>query len=247
MTGPDDSTRQPLLEQPCLLTADDDGVRTLTLRRPHVRNALDLALIRELTAAVEAAEAAPEVHAVVLTGSGRSFCSGLDLAAVRDRSWDPSAWNGLMARLAATTIPVIAAVNGAASTAGLGLVVSCDFAIAADSATFSDLHAKVGMVSASGMSALLADRVGLARAKEMWLTARAVDAPTAYAWGLVNAVVPAADLAAEALARAAAVAAVDPGYVRAMIAAHDQGHRGTLGQHLDAEKAAAAEWAARPR
>jgi enoyl-CoA hydratase/carnithine racemase len=81
----------------------------------------------------------------------------------------------------------------------------------------------------------------------MWLTARAVDAPTAYAWGLVNAVVPAADLAAEALARAAAVAAVDPGYVRAMIAAHDRGHRGTLGQHLDVEKAAAAEWAARPR
>jgi enoyl-CoA hydratase/carnithine racemase len=81
----------------------------------------------------------------------------------------------------------------------------------------------------------------------MWFTTRAVSAPTAYAWGLVNAVVPAADLTAEALGRAAAVAAADPDYVRAMISAHDRGHRGTLGRHLDAERAAAAEWAARPR
>src|SRR5258708_1516745 len=145
-------TRQVSMTDAALLISDANSVRALTLNRPGVGNALDRELIRSLTDAVAAADADEQVRVVVLTGMGKTFCGGLDMAALRDPAWDPSLWNDAFALIRGTTTPVIASVNGAASTAGLGLVLACDFAIAAESATFSDLHAKVGLISASGMS-----------------------------------------------------------------------------------------------
>jgi enoyl-CoA hydratase len=230
-----------------LLVTGEGAVRTLTLNRPEVRNALNLPLLRQLTASVQEAEADPAVHALILTGAGSSFCSGLDIKALRDPGWDPLVWNGTVATLLEASVPVIAAVNGVASTAGLGLMLACDFAIASEAATFVDTHAKLGLISASGSASLLAERIGTARAKEMWITAKVVDAATANAWGLVNDVIPAQELLAEVGARAAEAAKHDNAWIRAMISTHDQGRRGTLAEHLRLEVEAAARWAARKR
>lgn len=228
-----------------LVTSDAHAVRTLTLNRPQAGNALDTDLIRAVTDAIDAANADAEVRAIVLTGAGTSFCTGLDLAALRDPAWDPALWNDALACLRGSTTPVIAAVNGPAGTAGLGLVLACDFALASERATFSDLHARVGLISASGMSTLLVDRIGLARAKEMWLTARAVDAVTAHRWGLVNDVLPEDELVGAATERAVAITRAPSDWVRTVVEAHDRGKQGVLSAHFAAETAAAAAWAAR--
>src|ERR1700744_787566 len=123
-----------------LLVTDQGAVRTLTLNRPEVRNALNLALLRQLTACLKEAEADPAVHAVILTGSGSSFCSGLDVKALREPGWDPLALPHTVAAPLESSVPGIAAVNGRAGTAGLGLMLACDFAVAADTATFADTH-----------------------------------------------------------------------------------------------------------
>jgi enoyl-CoA hydratase len=228
-----------------LIVADSGPVRILTLNRPEVHNALDLPLIQDLTTSIREADADPAVHAVVLTGAGRSFCSGLDLTALRTPRWDPSAWGDAVAALLATSVPVIAAVNGPARTAGLGLVLACDFAIASETATFADTHARVGLLSGSGSAALLAERIGMPRAKEMWITAKVIDASTAHVWGLVNDVVSSEQLAADVSARAAASARYDNTWVRTTIATHELGRQGTLSQHLQIEAEAAARWAGR--
>jgi enoyl-CoA hydratase len=230
-----------------LVVTDQGAVRTLTLNRPEVRNALNLALLRQLTACLKEAEADPAVHAVILTGSGSSFCSGLDIKALRDPGWDPLAWNGTVATLLEASVPVIAAVNGSASTAGLGLMLACDFAVASEAATFVDMHAKLGLMSASGSASLLADRIGIARAKEMWITAKVVDAATASAWGLINDVTRPEDLLADVGARAAEAAKYDNAWVRAMVSTHDRGRRGTLAEHMTLEVEAATRWADRKR
>ncbi|WP_436776588.1 enoyl-CoA hydratase/isomerase family protein [Yinghuangia sp. YIM S09857] len=232
---------------PTLTAADTDSVRTLTLNRPQVGNALDADLIGALTEAVETADADEQVRAIILTGAGDSFCTGLDLVALRAPDWDPTLWNTALHRILDTTTPIIAAVNGPANTAGLGLVLACDFALAAEKATFVDLHAKVGLISASGMSTLLADRIGLPRAKEMWLTARSVDAATAYRWGLVNDVLPPEDLATAAAERARAIARASAAWVRTVVATHDQGKQAVLQPQFAMEAAAAAAWAAEHR
>jgi enoyl-CoA hydratase len=226
-----------------VLTVTDEGaVRVLTLNRPGQRNALDRELLRALGETVAEAEREPGVHVVVLTGTPPAFCAGLDLRAITRPDWDPEDWDRVYRAFQSLTTPTIAAVNGAASTAGLGLVLGCDFAVAAATASFADMHARVGLLSASGMSAALADRIGLARAKEMWLTARPIDASRAYQWGIVNDVVPAGDLEASVRARAHLIADRDPDYVGTLLATHNAGRQATLQSHIALERRAAAEW-----
>jgi enoyl-CoA hydratase len=228
-----------------LLVSDAGAVRTLTLNRPHVRNALDGRLINGLNEAIVAAAADPGVCAVVLTGAGSAFCSGLDLRAVRSPGWNFEWWNALLVTIRETPVPVIAAVNGPANTGGLGLVLSCDFAVASRAATFSDLHAKLGLVSASGIATQLLDRIGLPRAKEMWITARVLDAETAYAWGLVNDVVAGDQLLPVVAGRAAMVASFDREYIQTVIETHQTVRNAGLESAFAAERAAAARWASR--
>ncbi len=198
-----------------LRSAQADHVLTLTLDRPEALNALDPALKAGLLAALKAAARDRSVRAIVLTGAGRAFCAGQDLREtgitgsrigreVRDR------YNPLILALARLEKPVVAAVNGVAAGAGMSLALACDIRLAADTATFTCAFGRVGLVPDSGLSWFLPRIVGLGRALELALTTDPVDAATAERIGLVNRVVPAADLAAEAAALAGRLAGGAP-------------------------------------
>lgn len=173
-----------------------DGYAVIWLDRPARLNTLSIALRRELADAVAALNSDPAVHVLILTGAGEVFSAGLDIT-----EWD------LDGRVAAGAYdhdpvaaitgfdgPVIGAINGLCLTGGLELALGCDFLIASDTARFADSHCQVGLLPGWGGSVRLARRIGMARAMEMALTARLITAAEALAWGLVNHVVPVANL-----------------------------------------------------
>ena len=179
-----------------------DGVATLTLNRPEKMNALNYALRRRLSDALDAIAGDAEIGAVVLTGAGRAFCAGLDLTEMAnlERSGpllDPPA------QMRALPQPVIGAVNGVAVTGGFELATSCDVLIGSDRARFADTHARLGLIAGWGLSQRLPRLIGVNRAKELAFTGNYLSADLAYEWGLLNRIVPADDLlpAAQALAR----------------------------------------------
>ncbi|CAN7748080.1 enoyl-CoA hydratase [Variovorax sp. LjRoot84] len=173
------------------------GVAILRFNRPDKLNALSLALRAELLEAVDMLEADADVRVLVLTGTGRAFSCGLDLD-----EWGaeglPAAAGAYeadaVAALARFSGPVIGAVNGFAITGGLEIALACDVLIASSEARFADTHVQVGLLPGWGGSVRLARRVGLHRAKELAFSGRFFDANEAYSWGMVNQVVPAAQL-----------------------------------------------------
>ncbi|TVV76745.1 enoyl-CoA hydratase-related protein [Sphingomonas solaris] len=188
-------------DEPPVLLAVAQGVATITLNRPAHGNGWTAALSRAYAAALEGATRDPAVRAVVLTGAGRAFSVGGDaggLGAVAEQ--------GAAAPLAATPYwlplaspkPVIAAVNGACFGIGMQQALCCDIRIASDDAKFSTAYARRGLVAEYGMSWLLPRLVGTGNAMDLLLSARLVRAEEAGRIGLVNRVVPAADLLAEA-------------------------------------------------
>jgi 2-(1,2-epoxy-1,2-dihydrophenyl)acetyl-CoA isomerase len=192
-----------------LLYALADGVATITLNRPAVRNAFNDQMAEELQAALKSAERDAAVRCLVLTGAGAGFCAGQDLSAMRERGEDVSfrdhlqrTYNPIVLKLATIEKPVIAAVNGAAAGAGLGLALACDFRYASESAKFRLAFIGIGLGPDSGTSYFLPRLVGLGRALEMAYTNEVVDAPTALALGLVNRVLPADQLMPATLDRA---------------------------------------------
>ena len=197
------------------LTIDRQPDRvTLRLDAPDRRNALDLDTMAALVRELRAADADEDVRAIVLTGADPAFCAGLDLeevsagrldlTEVEDR--DADAWQVLQT----LSTPTIAAVNGAAVTGGLELVLCCDLAIASEQARFADTHARVGIHPSGGLTVLLPRYVGLRQALGMSLTGRFVDAAEAAQLGLVNAVVPHEQLAAATDQVVDAIAGTDP-------------------------------------
>mgnify|MGYP000535884893 CR=1 FL=1 len=191
----------------------EERVAVITLNRPDALNALNTALRSQLVSALQALDADPDVRVIVLTGSGRAFCAGLDFAELQ-AAGDDVAENGivgreLLAALDAVKSPVIAAVNGFAITGGLELVLRCDVIVASSAAVFADTHAKVGIVPAWGASQILPRLIGPYRAKEMSLSGRKVDAQQAYEWGLVNRVVEPNDLLEAACALGREMAGCD--------------------------------------
>jgi len=198
-----------------MITRELDGpVAIVVLDRPEARNALTAAMMSDLRSVLSEADADPSVRAVVLTGRDPAFCAGLDLKDLartyRDissqQSQDETAPRGLVPR---STIPRIGAINGAAVTGGLELALGCDFLIASERATFADTHARVGVMPAGGMTIRLPQLIGINRARQMSLTGDFVDAATAGAWGLVNEVVPHADLLPRATELGRAIAESD--------------------------------------
>lgn len=166
-----------------------DGVLTVTIDRQDAKNALTLAMRHEIEGLPDEVNGDDDVAVVVFTATEPIFCAGADLkeiAAAGDAM--PPTRPG--AALRAITKPCFAAVGGACVTGGLELALSCDFIVASDRARFSDTHAKIGVLPRWGMSALLPRRVGLARAKEISLSGRWVDADEAERIGLVNRVFP---------------------------------------------------------
>jgi enoyl-CoA hydratase/carnithine racemase len=199
-------------EEPLLREALDGGVLRLTLNRPAARNALSLALMRELRRALDDAASDRGCRVVILAGAGPAFCAGHDLRELRG---NPSreAYEGifaqcsaLMQQIVALPKPVIAEVHGIATAAGCQLVATCDLAIAAEDARFATPGVNIGLFCSTPMVAL-SRAVGRKAAMEMLLTGELIDAATAKEIGLVNRVVPAAELSTAALELARQIAA----------------------------------------
>ncbi|MCI4652555.1 enoyl-CoA hydratase/isomerase family protein [Sphingomonas aquatilis] len=202
------------MTQPLVHTARDGHVAILTFARPP-HNFADLALIEAIGAAFAAADADPQVRAIVLQSDGRIFCAGADLA--RDNPVEKDQPAGTRnpfyvaaARLYAVKTPVVAAIQGAAVGAGLGLALVADFRVAAPEARFVANFVALGFHPGFGISAVLERVIGRQRALLMNLTARRIKAEQAADWGLVDLLVPADRLRAEALALAQEIAAGAP-------------------------------------
>lgn len=193
-----------------VLRADAAGVATLTLNRPDKLNALNPALFVELRAHIDAlAGQTDTVGCVVLTGAGRAFCAGNDLAAIaaREEAPTPTYQADTIDALEALPQPVIGKVNGHCFTGGLELVLGCDLIVAAESATFSDTHGKWGLAPVWGMSVRLPERVGRGAAKELMFTGRRIDGAEAARIGLADRCVPDAELDAAVETLAAEIVA----------------------------------------
>ena len=180
-----------------LVETSTDGVRTLTLDRPDKLNAVNGALAASLSAAVADAAAADAVRVVVIAGAGRAFCAGLDLSeppslpsGTLAERLDPYAWVGTWVRtIVSCEKPVVAAVNGAAAGAGFGLALACDVRLVASSARMTAGYVRRGLSPDAGVSWMLPRHVGLARAADILLTGRDVDAEEAERIGLAARVV----------------------------------------------------------
>jgi enoyl-CoA hydratase len=195
-----------------LETVRDDGVATVTLNRPAVRNALSKDLRQAIRSTIAELDADDTVGAIVLTGAGSAFCAGVD---TRELGADASAdIRPLTAPFVSSATPLIGAINGAAYTGGLELALACHFLVASDRATFADTHTRLHLMPGWGVSVLLTDAVGSRRAREMSLSSAPVDAGTALQWGLVNHVVAHEDLLPFTLGIARQIAAHGPAAVR---------------------------------
>ncbi|MSO49301.1 MAG: hypothetical protein EXQ49_05270 [Acidobacteria bacterium] len=193
-------------------------VAVLRVNRPEVRNALDLATVREMSVAIDALSADDSVGAIVITGAGDTvFVSGADINAIKARTRDDglAAINSsLFAAIDKCPKVTIAAVNGLALGGGCELALSCDLRIAAAHAKFGQPEVGLGIIPGAGATQRLPRIVGLGRAKHLILTGDAIDAQRALDWGLVSAVVPAAELMTHALALAEKVLTRGPLAIR---------------------------------
>jgi enoyl-CoA hydratase/carnithine racemase len=177
-----------------------DGVATLTLNRGDRYNPLSLAMIAAIEEELGRIAGDQSVKAVVLAGAGKGFCAGHDLKEMRghagDEAWQRKLFDDcgrMMVALTRLPQPVIARIHGIATAAGCQLVSMCDLAVAVETATFALPGVNVG-VFCSSPAVGVARNVGRKRSMELLLTGKPIDAATALAWGLVNRVVPAADL-----------------------------------------------------
>ena len=215
-----------------LLYSVNEAVCTITLNRPERMNALTKILEAELRTAIEHASREQSVRAIVLTGAGRAFCAGMDMEELETlppediqaekwmRPFDMNRRADYQTRYSyfpASPKPIICAINGA--TAGLGLVMALysDFRIASEKAVFATAFAKRGLIAEHGIAWMLPRIVGHANATDLLLTSRKIDASEALHMGLINKVVKAEDLLADAMNLATTLAKeVSPRSVRVM-------------------------------
>ena len=229
-----------------VLYEERGAVALVTLNRPEALNSFTRQMHRELWAALDRAEANPLIRALVITGAGRGFCAGADLAEfdfepgpdlveradpgpVIDQAFNPTA-----RRIQSLRFPVIAAVNGVAAGAGASLAMTCDIAIAAPGASFIQAFSKIGLIPDAGGSWFLVERLGLARAMALAMTGDKLPAVQAKDWGMIW------DVADDPLAAALAMAdklAVMP--TKALVATRallrEAGKR-SLDEQLDVER-----------
>ena len=179
-----------------------EGIATVTLNRPEKRNALNSDVLRLLPQMLTRADRDDAVDVVILTGADPAFSAGLDLKQLGDTGDNlrgtgadgaPNA-TGVRGPFPTMTKPLIGAVNGVAITGGFELALNCDFLVASEHAKFGDTHSRVGVMPGWGLTVLLPQAIGVRRAKEMSLTGNFMGAEEALAFGLVNHVVPHADL-----------------------------------------------------
>jgi enoyl-CoA hydratase/carnithine racemase len=192
----------------------DRGFAIVTLNRPQRRNALSLALMRELIACLDEIGRNGDVRVVILAAAGAVFSSGHDLTEMVGREIGDyrelfDVCTQLMAKVQAIPQPVIAEVQGIATAAGCQLVATCDLAIASEDARFATPGVRIGLFCTTPMVAL-SRAIGRKRALEMLLTGEMIDARTAAEWGLVNRVIAASELRCETRKLAARIAEASP-------------------------------------
>ena len=191
-----------------ILVSQTDRVGTITLNRPAALNALNSQVMAEVTAAAAEFDADAGIGAIIITGSAKAFAAGADIKEMAELSFSDvfgsdffAAWG----KLAAVRTPLIAAVAGHALGGGCELAMMCDVLIAADTAKFGQPEIKLGVLPGMGGSQRLTRAVGKAKAMDMILTGRTIDAAEADRIGLVSRVVPADELLAQANAVATTI------------------------------------------
>lgn len=194
-----------------IICTEADGIGIVTLNRPEVMNALNGTMRVEIRAAFEAL--AQTARVIVLTGAGRAFCSGQDLASVGDLSGLDfegvlrEEYEPMLAAITGCRVPTIAAVNGAAAGAGANLALGCDVVIASEGASFLQAFTRIGLMPDAGGTHWLPRQVGFARAMGAMLFAESVPARKAADWGMIWEAVPEPQFEAVWRARAAQLAA----------------------------------------
>jgi enoyl-CoA hydratase len=213
-----------------VLVEIDEGVATVTINRPEARNALNRDVRRMLPRAILDLETDDSVDVMILTGADPAFSAGIDL-----KELGSGAATGTRDDLGTTrgalpprTKLLIGAVNGVAVTGGFEIALACDFLVASEHARFADTHARVGIMPGWGLTVLLPQRVGVARAREMSVTGNFVDAGLAYDWGLVNHVVPHDELLPFCRQLATDCRTIDQTAVRRMLRTYEEGSLVTL-------------------
>jgi 2-(1,2-epoxy-1,2-dihydrophenyl)acetyl-CoA isomerase len=194
-----------------ILRSADAGVLTLTMNRPEVLNSCNRGMVTELRQAFEGAGTDATVRAVLLTGAGRAFCAGQDLAEAVPPAGKPApdigdivvGYNGLILAIRRLEKPVVAAVNGVAAGAGANIALAADFVIASAEASFIQAFVKIGLIPDNGGTFFLPRLVGLARATSLAMLGGKVTAQQAKDWGMIHDVAPGEGLmeAASAFAR----------------------------------------------
>jgi 2-(1,2-epoxy-1,2-dihydrophenyl)acetyl-CoA isomerase len=222
------------------------SVAKVTLNRPQALNSFTRQMHHDLWAALDQAEADANIRALVITGAGRGFCAGADLAEfdfadgpnLVERA-DPGpvidqAFNPTTRRLQQLRMPTIAAVNGVAAGAGASLVMTCDIAIAAPGASFIQAFSKIGLIPDAGSSWFLVERLGLARAMALAMTGDKLPAAQAKEWGMIWEV--ADDCVAASMAMATTLAAMPTQALVATRALLREAGARSLNQQLDVER-----------
>ncbi len=219
------------------------GVAWITLNRPDALNAWTRELGEDLRSALDDAAESSEARAIVLTGAGRAFSSGADVrAGLTGDDGKPDVltplrevYNPLIVRVRTVPKPIVAAVNGPAAGIGCSLALAADLIVAADSAYFLLAFVNIGLGLDGGASAFLAARVGHTRAFELAFLGERLPAARALAWGLVNRVVPDAELETEVGALAARLVAGPPGSYAAIKQTINDQLYSRLEQQIDGE------------
>lgn len=229
-----------------------DRIAIVTLNRPESRNALNREIRTRLPELVQELDRDDGVDVVILTGADPAFCAGVDLKEFASggapgegfgRMGEPGdgrpGWRGALPPVEKL---VIGAINGVAITGGFELALACDFLVASERARFADTHARVGVMPGWGLTVLLPQRIGVARAKEMSATGNFVDAETALRWGLVNHVVDHDELLPFCRTLAADCAGIDQPAVRRMLRTYDEVTATTVDEGWRIEGAVSREW-----
>lgn len=214
-------------------------VGIITLNRPKALNALNIALMTDLVAAARAFDADVEIGAIVITGSERAFAAGADIKEMKDKTIPDILVNGLFLgwdAVAELRTPTIAAVAGYALGGGCELAMMCDFIIAADSATFGQPEINLGVIPGLGGTQRLTRAIGKAKAMELVLTGRTMNADEAERSGLVARIVPAAELLDDAIATATVIASKSLPVTYAAKEAVNVAYESTLAEGLRFER-----------
>ncbi|CAN7583839.1 enoyl-CoA hydratase [Mycolicibacterium frederiksbergense] len=218
-----------------ILVTRDGRVATITLNRPKALNALNSQVMHEVTAAAAELDADPGIGAIILTGSEKAFAAGADIKEMADLSFADVFSQDFFAHwgtFAATRTPTIAAVAGYALGGGCELAMMCDLLIAADTAKFGQPEIKLGVLPGMGGSQRLTRAIGKAKAMDLILTGRTIDAAEAERSGLVSRVVPADTLLDEANATAATIAGMSLSAARMAKEAVNRAFESTLAEGL---------------